>query len=304
MKKILITGSSGFIGQHLTKHLAGKFEIHNLQSDLQDHSNVRQEVMSFAPDMVIHLAARTEVESSFYEQITFADVNYIGTVNLIESVLSCSKLPKFLFASSMEVYGWQPISDKIKQGLRLTGIPAFDVETVANPNAPYAVAKHACEKYIEYVSRSHGLEYVILRQTNTYGRKDNKFFVVEQIITQMLAGSECRLGYKDPYRNFLYIDDLIEAWKSVVENFNRCKNRILTLGPDNAVRIEDLANTIADKLDWTGTIVWDTKPARPGEIYLLNSSDDDIKKLTGWHARTSLSDGLDKTIEIWKKNLA
>ena len=304
MKKILLTGSSGFIGQHLINRLDKTFKIYCLKSDLRNHSAVLDEVVSNNPDIIVHLAARTEVEQSFYEQTTFSEINYTGTVNLIESALKCKSKPKFMFASTMEVYGWQPVSNDIKNNNIPEKIPAFDRATTPHPNAPYAVAKYGCEKYIEYAHRSQGLEYIIVRQTNSYGRYNKTFFVTEQIISQMLTGTVCQLGYKDPYRNFLFITDLIDAWETMIVQFDCCANQIYTLGPDNAIRIEDYANMIAKKLDWHGEIKWNTKPARPGEIYLLNSSEKDLKEVTGWYPKVSLSEGVDRTIEIWKKHYA
>ena len=303
MKKILLTGSSGFIGQHLLPRLEPHFEIVCLQSDLRNHAGVEQEILNFQPDLVIHLAARTEVEQSFYEQAVFSDINYTGTVNIIESMAKCKTMPRMLFASTMEVFGWQPASDLIKQGQVPAVMPVFGRDTAPNPNAPYAVAKYGAEKYIEYAHRSLGLQYVIIRQTNSYGRADNRFFVTEQIITQMLESNVCRLGYKDPYRNFIYIEDLLTAWETVVDKFDQIKNQIFTVGPNNAIRIEDYANLIAKKLNWSGEIIWNSKPARPGEIYLLNSSEKDLKDLTGWYPKVSMYEGLDKTIEIWKKQI-
>jgi len=67
-----MTGSSGFIGSHLTPLLENDNELHHLKSDLLDYKAVALEVVSIAPDIIVHLAARTEVEQSFYEQITFA----------------------------------------------------------------------------------------------------------------------------------------------------------------------------------------------------------------------------------------
>lgn len=302
MQKLLITGSSGFIGQYLLERLQDKYQIHCLINDLCDHHKVQQEIIECAPDLVVHLAARTEVEKSFYEQAAFSEVNYVGTVNLVEALLKCKRVPRLLFASTMEVFGWQPISDQIKQGEKFNQLPVFDSNTVPMPNAPYAVAKLACEKYIEYAHRSCGLQYINVRQTNSYGRRDNNFFVTEQIISQMLSGPVCRLGYKDPYRNFLFITDLIDAWETMIENFDLCANNTFTLGPDNAIRIEDYAILIAKSIGWNGTFEWDTKPARPGEIYLLNSSEKDLKNITGWYPKVSLHDGLNRTIDIWKKN--
>ena len=303
--KIFITGSSGFIGSHILPILQNKYTIHCMQSDLLEFNKVSEEIAAFGPNLIVHLAARTEVEKSFYEQISFSEVNYVGTVNLIESACKLDKVPTILFASTMEVYGWQPVSDQIKQGSIPEIIPAFDETTVPNPNAPYAVAKFGCEKYLEYAHRAHGLGYIIIRQTNSYGRKDNDFFVTEQIISQMLVNKdECNLGYGTPFRNFIYIDDLIDAWIAVIDNKDACKNNIFTIGPDHPVQIKKLAETIAEMLDWTGTINWNTKPKRHGEIYLLNSNNQKLTSLTGWEPKVDLITGLTQTINFWKQKLA
>jgi nucleoside-diphosphate-sugar epimerase len=302
--KIFLTGSSGFIGSHILPVLQDKYLVHCMKSDLLDFNSVENEIANFAPDLVVHLAARTEVEKSFYEQISFSEVNYVGTVNLIESASKLSKKPVFLFASTMEVYGWQPVSDLIQQGNPPFAIPAFDEETIPHPNAPYAVAKFGCEKYLEYAQRAHGLDYIIIRQTNSYGRKDNDFFVTEQIISQMITNDqECNLGYGSPYRNFIYIDDLLDAWFAVIDNKDKCINNIFTIGPDLPVQIKQHAENIAKLLNWNGVINWNTKPKRHGEIYLLNSNNDKLTKFTGWVPKIDYITGLQKTIAVWKKLL-
>lgn len=302
--KIFLTGADGFIGSHMTKRLSPNHEIIKMTADLRDHEAVKRQVVEADPDIIVHLAARTEVEQSFYEQITFSEINYVGTVNLIESCRELKNLKNFVFASTMEVYGWQPISDVIKQGFDGT-IPAYDEQTPPNPNAPYAVAKYGCEKYIEYAGRCYELPYTIIRQTNSYGRRDNNFFVTEQIIYQMLTNpNEINLGYGEPYRNFIFIDDLLDAWETVIANPDKCKNEIFCLGPDNAVRIRDYVSMIAEKIGWNGEVYWHTKPDRPGEIYLLNSTNTKLTKMTGWEPKVELSDGVDRTIAIWKDILA
>lgn len=301
--RVLITGHSGFIGQHIVARLTDKHDLFLLKSDLRDHAAVRDEVHAADPEVIVHLAARTEVEKSFYEQTVFSEINYVGTVNLIEAASQLSNLKNFVFASTMEVYGWQPISDLIRDGNE-SEIEVFDETTIPNPNAPYSVAKFACEKYLEYASRSYNFPYTIIRQTNAYGRKDNDFFVTEQIITQMLKNpDEINLGYEVPYRNFLYIDDLIDAWETVIDNPDKCVGQLVCLGPNNAIRISDYVDMIAKKLNWEGKVNWNTKPSRPGEIYLLNSSNAKLTNMTGWEPKVSLSDGLDRTIEFWRTHL-
>jgi UDP-glucose 4-epimerase len=251
---------------------------------------------------VVHLAARTEVEQSFYEQVAFSDINYTGTVNLIEAARHLPNLKNFIFASTMEVYGWQPEGEKVKQGWTYVAtVPTFDEHTQPNPNAPYSVAKYACEKYLEYAHRSYNLPFTVIRQTNAYGRKDNDFFVTEQIIWQMLTNpDQIKLGYSEPYRNFIYIDDLLDAWVAVITNPEKCVGEIFCLGPDNAIKIRDYVELIAKKIGWSGQVLWDQKPARPGEIYLLNSSNAKITKKLGWEPKVSLSDGLNRTIQYWR----
>ncbi len=300
--KLLLTGSSGFIGTHISPLLEKQFEVRHLVNDLRDHIKVTQETLDFSPDIIVHLAARTEVEKSFYEQITFSEINYVGSVNLIEAASRISNLKNFVFASTMEVYGWQLISDEVKYNLVPKESVSFDEHTQPNPNAPYAVAKYGVEKYLEYMHRSCGFPFSAIRQTNSYGRKDNNFFVTEQIITQMLSNpTEINLGYAEPYRNFIYIDDLLDAWLAVIMNPDKVHGKIFTIGPDNPIKIKDYANLIARKINWNGHINWNKKPARQGEIYWLNSNHNLITQILGWEPKITLSNGLDKTIETWKK---
>jgi nucleoside-diphosphate-sugar epimerase len=301
--KILLTGASGFIGQALMPRLQQLGTVIELQSDLTDHKAIQEEVKAVAPNIVVHLAARTEVQKSFYEQVSFSEVNYVGTVNLIEACRQVDPMPYFVFASTMEVYGWQPISDEVEDTGTYVDRVAFDQHTQPHPNAPYAVAKYGCEKYLEYAERAYGLEWASFRQTNAYGRKDNDFFITEHIIAQMLKGDVCNLGYKDPYRNFIYIDDLLDAWMAVIENRDTCRGSIFTIGPDDPRKIEDCANYIAEQLDWKGTINWDTKDPRHGEIWWLNSNHDLITEKTGWTPKVSYEEGIAKTIAHWKSIL-
>jgi len=303
--RLLLTGSSGFIGSALTPQLEQHFEVFHLKSDLVDYEAVKLEVQSIDPNIIVHLAARTEVEKSFYEQISFSEVNYLGTVNLIESTRKLKNLKNFVFASTMEVYGWQPISDEIKNTGKFAKQIVFDEHTTPNPNAPYAVAKLACEKYLEYAHRSYGLPFTAIRQTNAYGRKDNDFFVTEAIITRMLKNpASINMGYADPWRNFIFVDDLLDAWIQIITHPDKCSNGLTcTIGPNNPIQIKDYAEKIATKLNWQGQINWNKQPKRDGEIYWLNSDCVLINKTVGWQPKIDLDDGLDRTVEIWKDKL-
>jgi len=309
MKKVLITGVTGFIGKKLAMELIEDYEVHGLvrgddgdlpikyhEADLLDYEALKNVVKAVEPHFVIHLAAQTEVEKSFYDPTSFSETNYVGTVNLIEAIhhAEVKNLELFVFSSTMETYGWQDKKDWV----------AFNEQTPQYPNAPYAVAKLACEYYIQYAARTYGLPYTILRQTNSYGRNDNDFFVVEQFITQMLKNDkEVHFGNREPYRNFLHIDDLLELYKKIIKNVDLCKNEVFCTGPENVIQIEELAYKIADLIGWDGKIYWGKKPERPGEIYYLNSNNDKAKKILGWEPKIDLTSGLITTINEWQKKL-
>lgn len=296
-KVVLVTGGNGFLGSALLKKLRLEYEVYapSIEScDITNFQQVKDTLWQYKPNFIIHLAARTEVEKSFYDPTDFQLVNYNGTVNLIEAAKDLPNFELFVMASTMETYGdvpkteWKPFTEETKQ----------------YPNAPYAVAKVACEYYLQYAKRAYNFPFCILRQTNSYGRPDNDFFVVEQFITQMLKGVECNFGYREPYRNFLFVDDLIDLYLTVIKNVDLARGEIFCTGSkDRAIQISELANIIAKKLNWTGRIKWGTKPKRVGEIYYLDSLPDKAKRILNWEPTTSLSDGLDKTIALWKEKL-
>lgn len=286
---LLITGSSGFIGQYLTREfddyptfLAGESNM-----NLADAAQVDKVIGEVQPEVVIHLAAKSEVALSFDNYAEVGNVNYLGTVRLAEANRRLNpNLKLFVMASTMETYGHQK-----------DWVP-FTEDTPQHPAAPYAVAKVAAEKYLQYMEYAYGFPHVTLRQTNSYGRFDNDFFIVERIITQMLAGDVCNLGARKPYRNFLFIDDLVALYRRIVDD--RPVGETFVTGPDNALTIEDLADKIRGQLGWAGTINWDTQPPRPGEIFYLNSDPAKAGVVLGWAPKVDLDEGLARTIDLWR----
>jgi nucleoside-diphosphate-sugar epimerase len=313
--KIIVTGISGFIGGYAAKRLLAKghtvagfarqtnrlgnkvFQellgtVQMYYGSLTDQHAVRWMVKDFQPDAVLHLGAISPVAYSFDHPHEVSETNYIGTVNLAEACLrEVPQLKKFIFASSMETYGFQPKRE------------AFVETDEQLPAAPYAVAKVAAEKYVRYLHYAHKFPGVAIRQTNAYGRKENDYFVVEAIATQMLKGNVANLGEPTPIRNFIFIDDLLDMYEAILASDDSVHGEVFNCGPDNGLSIYELAEKIRKKLGWHGHINWHTRPVRPGEIFYLNSSAEKAKQMLGWEPKVSLDEGLDRTIAIWRKNL-
>ena len=317
--KILITGISGFIGYELAERciregyeVAGLIRQHPQHNDavmklkgrvklyegsLTDYARLVNVVTDFYPDYVAHLGAITPVSYSFDHPFEVTETNYVGTVKITEALKRyCPDLKKFIFASSMETYGHQP-------ELHKTFTP-FDEDTPQMGACPYACAKIGAEKYVKYLAYAYKFPGISLRQTNTYGRKFDSYFVVEAFIEQMLKNKEvANFGQPTPVRNFIHIDDLVNLYITLFNSSPKLHGESFTIGPPNGITMKVLSDIIAKKLDWHGKINWYTREIRDGEIYYLNSTNKKISLLTNWEPKTTLSKGLDKTIQYWKEKL-
>jgi len=308
--EVMVTGGTGFIGSHLISKLTKnrEFEVYNLSryvtgryvagenvktffADLRDYYAIQKAIRQLQPEIVIHLAALTPVSYSFDHPQEIIEVNFYGTVNLAEACLHyIPHFKQFIFASSSEVYGNQdkfPISENF----------------TPKPNTPYAISKFASEKYLIYLHNAYNFPITIMRPFNTYGRKKNRHFIVERIITQILEGKNViNLGNPDAIRDLMFVEDHVNAYLKVLDNpkargetFNFCTGR--------KVSIKQLVEIINDLVNWGGRVAWNTIPHRPSDISCLIGSWKKAKKILNWEPKWKLEDGLLQTIEYWRGKL-
>lgn len=308
--KILCTGTSGFIGNKLATELdkqghdvycllryvsgRGLFNERNLKTvfaDLTDHFAVRNVVRSVKPDAVFHLAALSPVSLSYDRPQEVIETNFTATVNLAECCMRESPhLQQFIFAGTSEEYGNQ------KQ---------FPIKETAElyPNSPYAVAKVAADKYLNYMFDAYRFPMTIVRPFNTYGRCRDNHFIVERIVSQMIENlnGEVKLGDPEPIRDLMYMDDHVNAYLSVLgktqaigESFNFCTGK--------GVTIKELAGKIGDLVGFKGKIMWNTIPSRPLDIYTLIGDNSKAKEMLSWQPRFNLDNGLQLTIKSLMEN--
>jgi len=307
--KVLVTGATGFIGSHLLPKIIDRFDVYSFEryvtgryvlgdkkkvktvyGDLKEYFEVRKAIHEIQPSVVVHLAALSPVAYSYNHPHEVIETNFLGTVNLAEACLrEVPHFEHFLFASTSETYGNVPVP--IKE------------DSVQNPNSPYSVSKVSCEKYLLYMRDAYDFPVTILRPFNTYGRKDNTHFIVERTITQMLQNETTRLGDPRPVRDFLYVDDHVNAYLTCLRNeeaigeiFNFCTGR--------GVSIKQLVELIAELTGFKGEIEWNTIPARPLDIMKLIGDYSKAKNMLGWKPEYTLEEGLEKTIAYWKQKLS
>ncbi len=265
-------------------------DVNTVFADLRDAYAVRGIVREIKPDVVMHLAAISPVAYSYDHPQEVIEASLLATVNLAEACLrEVPHFAQFLFASTSETYGNGPV-------------PKTE-ETPQYPNSPYAVGKLAAEKYLLYMWEAYRFPVTVLRPFNTYGRKRDAHFVVEKIIVQMLSGDRVLLGDPNPVRDLMYVDDHAAAYLACLRN-ERAIGQVYNFCTGRGIRIQELVEMLRDVTDFLGEVVWNTIPKRPLDVDVLIGNSAKAQHDLGWEPRVPLEEGLARTVEHWRAQLA
>jgi GDP-mannose 4,6-dehydratase len=299
--KVLITGSSGFIGSKLMDTLAARGEeVVGLERyvtgrigaphahravfcDITEPFQVRRLLKAEQPDIVIHLAAISPVSYSYDHPQYVSEVNYLGTVNLAEAAMrEVPSLKSFLFASTSEVYG-------------NNGLHVQSEDSPQRPASPYAVSKVAAENYLSFLYEAYGFPVVVARPFNTYGRLNDAHFFIEKCMTQMLRGGDVRLTDPKPVRDWLFVDDHIDGYLALLNKGKSGQTYNLCTGVGFTVR--ETAEKIAKVTGFKGHVEWSSQPDRPTESMVIIGDNHKAQRELGWTPKIELDEGLRRLVE-------
>ncbi len=313
-KKILVTGSDGFIGSHLVETLAEAgcqvraFVYYNsfnswgwldglqkdmlagldvFTGDIRDPNGVAKAVEGI--DVVFHLAALIGIPFSYHSPDSYVDTNVKGTLNILQAARNAG-CERVIVTSTSEVYGtaqYVPIDEKHPyQG-----------------QSPYSATKIGADRMAESFYRSFNTPVTIVRPFNTYGPRQSARAVIPTVITQLLSGSqEIRLGSLHPTRDLNYVKDTVAGFIAIAQSENTVGEEI-NIASQQEISIGELAQQIIDKINPSARIVADHIRMRPAgsEVDRLLGSNEKIRSLTGWAPQYSLQRGISETIE-WFRN--
>jgi NAD dependent epimerase/dehydratase len=316
MSKVLVTGSDGFIGSHLTERLLEEgynvraFVLYNsfntwgwldtlskekldaieiFSGDVRDPNGVREAMKGV--DEVFHLAALIAIPFSYHSPDTYVDTNIKGTLNVLQAAKDLN-ISRVLITSTSEVYGtaqYVPIDEKHPyQG-----------------QSPYSATKIGADRLAESFYRSFSVPITIVRPFNTYGPRQSARAVIPTIITQLLAGKEeIRLGSLTPTRDFNYVKDTVNGFIAIAKSAKTIGEEI-NIATQKEISIGQLAEELIRQIKPNAKIVCDEQRLRPekSEVNRLLGSNEKIRRLTGWRPQYTFEEGLAETIEFFRHNL-
>ncbi len=307
---VLITGSDGFIGSHLTEVLVrkgyavrsfiqynsfnswgwldhcspdvkGQFEV--FAGDIRDPHGVKEATKGC--DSVLHLAALIAIPYSYHSPDTYVDTNVKGTLNVLQAARELG-VKRVVHTSTSEVYGtarFVPITeDHPLQG-----------------QSPYSATKIAADQLAYSFYASFGLPLVILRPFNTYGPRQSARAVIPTIITQIASGQrQIKLGAVSPTRDFNYVKDTVAGFIAALES-EKGIGEVINLGSSFEISIGDTATVIAEAMGRSIEIVTDEQRLRPekSEVERLWASNAKARELLGWQPQYAGLKGFRRGIE-------
>jgi len=312
MKKILITGATGFVGSHLAELCVKKgFEViafdrynpnYNLGwlekskykddinfvfGDIRDYDSVLKTMKGCK--IVFHLAALIGIPYSYLSPQAYLKTNVEGTYNILESSKHLD-IEQAIITSTSEVYGtakYIPIDEKH---------PIF-------AQSPYSASKISADQLAISYYNSFQLPIKIIRPFNVYGPRQSSRAVIPSIIIQALNNKkEIKLGNVEPSRDFTYVTDTCNAFLDILKIKNFFGNT-LNVGSNNEYTINDIAKKILEKLNSKANIKKEPQRTRSpnSEVVRLVCDNSKILKNTQWRPKVKIEKGLDMTINWFRK---
>jgi nucleoside-diphosphate-sugar epimerase len=306
-KKILITGATGFIGANLVRYLIAdkNNEVHSLirktsdlwrlkgledklqnhVSDLSDVNSLKHLLKSIKPNFIIHAA----VYGGFPNQQDFNKIiqtNLQGTVNLLEASkdIDCY----FINTGSSSEYGKKDSPMKESD--------------VLNPNTPYGVLKAAATNYCNYFAEKNQKPVVTLRLFSPYGPFEDFKRLIPYVVNCFLKKESLKIGNPRSARDFNFIEDVLEAYKTVIQSEKRFFGEVFNVACGEQHTVQEVVDNISSITNQTLKVDYGKVNERIYDSTKWVGNISKIKEKLGWVPKHSFIEGLRKNVEWFDKN--
>ncbi|NOY76787.1 MAG: NAD-dependent epimerase/dehydratase family protein [Calditrichaeota bacterium] len=307
--QILVTGSAGFIGSHLTEKLLSRGDFvagidnfndyydprikrDNLKSalkhpnfslfemDIRDKKGLESIAKDFSFDVIVHLAARAGVRPSLKDPLLYQDVNIRGTMNLLE-VARDQDIPKFVFASSSSVYG----SNK--------KVPFSETDNVDHPVSPYAATKKAGELIGYTYHHLYGFSFTGIRFFTVYGPRQRPDMAIHKFTALIDQGMEIPVfGDGLSRRDYTYVDDIVDGIIRIIDKSTGYA--LYNLGDSRTIGLMEMIQTIEKYLGKKAKIK--KLPFQPGDVPITYADITKAQAELGYEPKVLFDEGIQKFI--------
>lgn len=311
--KILITGGAGFIGSATAKKMiergdqvvlvdnfndyydpqlkrdrvktllkGKKFKLY--EADIRNYDEMEKIFKKEKPDKILHLAAMAGVRYSLEKPLLYADVNVMGTLNLLE-LSRIYKIKNFVYASSSSVYG---VNKKV---------PFAETDFVDNPISPYAATKKSTELLAHVYSHVYGLKTTGLRYFTVYGPWGRPDMAAFKFVKAMLAGKPIDVyNHGKMLRDFTYIDDIVAGTIKVIDA--DLKYAVMNIGADKPEKLGKFITVLEKSLGVKAQK--NMMPMQPGDVPRTMADVSKLRKM-GWKPEVRIEEGLQNFSDWYKK---
>jgi UDP-glucose 4-epimerase len=305
--KILVTGGAGFIGSNVVdayiqaghevaildnlttgkkENLNSKAKFYNV--DIRDKEKLSSTVKEFSPEIINHHAAQIDVRKSVEDPVFNAEVNEIGTLNLLNAAKE-AKVSKIIFSSTGgAIYG--EVSEE----------KGADENHPQEPISPYAITKRAAEMYLHSYMANYGIRYTILRYSNVYGPRQDPLGeagVIAIFCGKMLKNEQPTIfGDGKQLRDYVFVKDVAEANLLALKKGD---NQIFNIGTGVGTSVNELFTYLQEIFKFDKKAIY--APARTGELFRSVLDCEKIHKELGWKSKVDIKTGLRQTLGWYKE---
>jgi nucleoside-diphosphate-sugar epimerase len=306
VKRIVITGASGFIGSNLARRLladghevhallrpghthwrieeiAGQLNLHNV--DLLDADDVNRAVRQIRPDWVFHLATYGAYPTQT-GLLPAVQTNFLGTLNLAEACRR-SGVELMVNTGSSSEYGLKDHAPKEDEGLE--------------PNSSYAVTKAASSLLCGYLARTHHIRIPTLRLYSVYGPYEEPTRLMPTLISTGLEGRFPPMADPDTARDYIHVDDVCQAYLAVAAAPDQEPDAIYNVGTGVQTPLRQVAAVAARTLGLKGEPVWGSLEPRSWDTSVWVADSDRIRRASGWSPRMPFKAGFRAMVD-WARN--
>jgi GDP-4-dehydro-6-deoxy-D-mannose reductase len=303
MKRLLVTGLDGFVGrvvQDLIEHGGPesrfKLAVPSVAIELLDPASLAKAIEETRPELVLHLAAQSFVPSSVKDPHATYNVNFFGTLNLLEALKARGFSGRMLYISSGDVYGL----------VAPDALPIAEAHQV-RPRNPYAVSKAAAELLCYQWTQNHAFDIVLARPFNHVGPGQAEWFVVSDFAKQIV---EIKLGLREPVirvgdidvtRDFTDVRDVARAYFLLLERGKKGEVYNICSGKEQSIRgiLEKLV--VISGIDCQ--IVRDEARFRPNEQKKMYGSYAKLNEQVGWQPTIDIDKSLQDVLSDWESKI-